>query len=54
MYKIIIEFIKKLKRSLDEKNYLINTNQCNMCGKPSFFNTCLKCEINEAYEGYEK
>jgi len=51
---IISNFINGLKKSFDGKDYLRDINQCNQCGKPSFFDSCLKCEIDEAYRGYNK
>lgn len=50
----IHNFIGGLKKSFSGKDYLRDINQCNKCGKPSFFNSCLKCETDEAYEGYYK
>jgi ribosomal protein S14 len=46
-------FLKGLKKSFNGKDYLRNINQCNMCGRPSFFSSCLKCEVDEAYKGYK-
>ena len=54
MCKIIMNFLKQLKKSFDGKDYLREINQCHYCGKPSFFSTCLMCETNDAYEGWEK
>lgn len=54
MYKLITVLIKGLKKSFDWKGYLKRINQCNNCGKPSFFDSCLKCEVDEAYRGYMK
>jgi len=45
-------FINGLKKSFSGKDYLRNINQCDKCGKPSFFKSCLKCETDEAYRGY--
>jgi hypothetical protein len=44
--------INGLKKSFSGKDYLRNINQCDKCGKPSFFKSCLKCETDEAYRGY--
>ncbi len=54
MCELIMNFLKKLKKSFDGKDYLRNINQCITCGKPSFFSTCLMCETNDAYEGWDK
>jgi hypothetical protein len=51
---IINNFIKGLKKSFNGRDYLREVNQCNKCGKPSFFNSCLKCETDEAYRGWGK
>ena len=50
----IINFIGGLQKSFSGKDYLREINQCRTCGKPSFFGNCLKCEIDEAYKGYNK
>jgi len=47
-------FIEGLKKSFSGKDYLREINQCHTCGKPSFFGNYLKCEIDEAYKGYNK
>ena len=52
MLSIITGFINGLKKSFSGKDYLRNINQCDKCGKPSFFKSCLKCETDEAYRGY--
>ena len=51
MLSIITGFINGLKKSFSGKDYLRNINQCDKCGKPSFFKSCLKCETDEAYRG---
>jgi hypothetical protein len=51
---IISNFIIGLKKSFSGKDYLREINQCDKCGKPSFFDSCLKCEVDEAYKGYNK
>lgn len=51
---VIKEFINGLRKSFSGKDYLRDINQCDKCGKPSFFGTCLKCETDEAYRGWEK
>ena len=51
---MIKEFINGLRKSFSGKDYLRDINQCDKCGKPSFFGTCLKCETDEAYRGWEK
>ena len=45
-------FINGLRKSFSGKRYTRKLNTCNRCGKPSFFNSCLKCEVDEAYRGY--
>ena len=52
MSDILRNFIRGLVKSFDGKDYLRDINQCKDCGKPSFFATCLKCEVDEAYKGY--
>jgi hypothetical protein len=47
-------FINGLKKSFSGKDYLREINQCDKCGKPSFFGSCLKCETDEAYRGWNK
>ena len=47
-------FIKGLKKSFSGRDYLRDINQCIKCGKPSFFSSCLKCETDEAYRGFER
>jgi hypothetical protein len=51
---IISNFIIGLKKSFSGKDYLREINQCDKCGKPSFFDSCLKCEVDDAYKGYNK
>ena len=51
---MIKEFINGLRKSFSGKDYLRDINQCDKCGRPSFFATCLKCETDEAYRGWEK
>jgi len=52
--KLLEGFVKGLKKSFSGKDYLRNINQCEKCGKPSFFSTCLLCETDEAYRGWGK
>lgn len=47
-------FIKGLKKSFSGKDYLRELDRCIKCGKPSFFTTCLKCEVDDAYRGWER
>jgi hypothetical protein len=47
-------FIKGLKKSFSGRDYLRDINQCDKCGSPSFFDSCLKCETDEAYRGWNK
>ena len=51
---VIKEFINGLRKSFSGKDYLRDINQCDKCGRPSFFGTCLKCETDEAYRGWGK
>ena len=51
---VIKEFINGLRKSFSGKDYLREINQCDKCGKPSFFASCLKCETDEAYRGWDK
>ena len=52
--KLLDGFINGLKKSFSGRDYLRNINQCDSCGKPSFFSNCLKCETDEAYKGWGK
>jgi hypothetical protein len=45
-------FIEGLRKSFGGRDYLRDINQCDMCGRPSFFSSCLKCEMDEAYRGW--
>ena len=49
---MIANFIKGLRKSFSGVRYSRNLNTCRMCGRPAFFNTCLKCEVDEVYRGY--
>ena len=51
--KLFEGFINGLKKSFSGKDYLREINKCNKCAKPSFFPTCLKCEMDEAYRGWK-
>jgi hypothetical protein len=44
-------FIDGLKKSFSGKTFTRELNTCSKCSKPSFFSTCLKCEVDEAYRG---
>ena len=48
----IHNFIGGLKKSFSGKDYVREITKCLHCGKPSFFDYCLKCEVEEAYRGY--
>ena len=52
--KLIRNFVNGLKKSFSGKDYLREINQCDQCGSPSFFNSCLKCETDDAYRGWNK
>jgi len=54
VFKMFRNFIKGLKKSFDGKDYLRKLNTCDTCGKQSFMYRCLKCEVDEAYKGYNK
>lgn len=54
MCELIMNFFRNIKKSFDGKDRLRNINQCHVCGKPSFFDSCLACETSDAYEGWEK
>lgn len=54
MSNYLSNFIRGLRKSFNGKDYLRDINQCDKCGKPSFFGTCLKCETDEAYRGWGK
>ena len=54
MCELIMNFLRGIKKSFDGKDYLRKINQCNTCGKPSFFSSCLSCETSQAYEGWGK
>ena len=47
-------FIKGLKKSFSGRDFLRDINQCDKCGSPSFFDSCLKCETDDAYRGWNK
>ena len=51
---ILTNFINGLRKSFNGRDYLREINQCKSCGKPSFFNSCLKCETDQAYRGWNK
>jgi hypothetical protein len=54
MSNYLSSFIRGLRKSFNGKDYLRDINQCDKCGKPSFFGTCLKCETDEAYKKSNK
>lgn len=54
MTNILSNFYHGLKKSFDGKDHLRSLNKCKTCGKPSFFSSCLKCEMDEAYRGWNK
>jgi len=47
-------FLNGLKKSFSGRDFLRDINQCEKCGKPSFFSSCLKCEVDDAYKGWNK
>ena len=51
---LLTNFINGLRKSFDGKDHLRALNKCKSCGKPSFFHTCLKCEMDETYKGWDK
>jgi len=46
------KFIKGIKKSFDGKTYIRKLYKCNLCGKDSYMHTCLQCEIDDAYRGF--
>ena len=54
MCELIMNFFRNLKKSFDGKDRLRHINQCMTCGKPSFFDSCLTCETDDAYRGWNK
>lgn len=46
---ILTNFINGLRKSFSGKDYLRDIHQCDKCGQPSFFGSCLKCETDDAY-----
>lgn len=49
---ILDGLINGLKKSFNGKSYLRKLNKCDKCGKDSYMYRCLKCEVDEAYRGY--
>ena len=54
MTNILSNFYHGLKKSFDGKDHLRSLNKCKTCGESSFFSSCLKCEMDEAYRGWNK
>ena len=54
MTNILSNFYHGLKKSFDGKDHLRKLNICDMCGASSFMHRCLKCEMDEAYKGWNK
>ena len=52
--KLLEGFINGLKKSFSGEDYLREINTCRRCGKPCFFDSCLTCEVDEAYRGWER
>jgi hypothetical protein len=50
--KLLEGFINGLKKSFSGKDYLRDINQCDKCGKPSFFDKCLLCETEDEFRGF--
>jgi len=48
---IFDSFIEGLKKSFSGKTFTRKLNKCDKCGKPSYFSTCLKCEVDDVYRG---
>ena len=42
-------FLNGLRKSFSGKDFLRDVYKCEICGKPSFFGSCLKCETDDAY-----
>jgi len=51
---IFDNFIKGLKKSFDGKQHLREINTCRRCNKPCFFDSCLKCEVDDVYKEHNK
>ena len=51
---IFDNFIKGLKKSFDGKEHLREINTCRRCNKPCFFDSCLKCEVDDVYKEHNK
>ena len=47
---ILTNFINGLKKSFDGKDYLRDIGDCDKCGRPSFFKSCLYCETERSYD----
>ena len=43
-------FINGLKKSFSGKDHLRNINTCEKCGKPSFSDKCLRCEVDDVFK----
>ena len=54
MSEFLRNFVLGLKKSFSGKDYLRDINQCDKCGKPSFFDSCLYCKTKEDYEKSNK
>ncbi len=54
LIKLLEGFINGLKKSFSGEDYLREINTCRRCGKPCFFDSCLTCEVDEAYRGWER
>lgn len=54
MCQVLMNLYNNIKKLFIEKDYLRNMKQCNRCGKPCLFNSCLSCETDEAYRGWGK
>ena len=52
LMKLLEGFINGLKKSFSGKDYLRDINQCDKCGKPSFFDKCLLCETEDEFRGF--
>ena len=47
-------FLNGLRKSFSGKDFLRDIYKCNVCGEPSFFGSCLKCETDDAYRRSNK
>ena len=44
------QLVDGLKKSFDGRQHLREINGCLVCEEPSFFKTCLACEMNMVFD----